>query len=89
MNKHEVEWAAWDYYQNLDSHHIAEKKHCNNHTSAFEAGVEWVEKTLIDKASNWLIENFYEHPHERRLICSESFDTIEYMIERFKAAMEE
>lgn len=35
---------------------------------AFEAGVEWAEKALIDKASNWLIENFYNHPHEQRTV---------------------
>lgn len=87
MNKHEVEWAAWNYYQNLDSHHMAEKKHCNNHTNAFEAGVEWAEKTLIDKASDWLIENFYNHPHEQYFICSEAFDCIEEMVEQFMKAM--
>ena len=45
--------------------------------------------SMIEKAEEWLWNNFYEHPHERWLIFSESFDTIEYMIERFKAAMEE
>ena len=56
--------------------------------SSIEQRVQEERKELIEKACEWLLDNFYEHPHERWLICSESFDTIEYMIERFKASME-
>lgn len=54
-----------------------------------DANPQFSKEEFIEKAEEWLWNNFYEHPHERWLICSESFDTIEYMIERFKAAMEE
>jgi hypothetical protein len=56
--------------------------------TSIEQGVQEGRKEIIEKACEWLWDNFYEHPHERWLICSESFDTIEYMIERFKASME-
>ena len=56
--------------------------------TAYQIGAREEHEELIEKACEWLWNNFYEHPHERWLICSESFDTIEYMIERFKASME-
>ena len=63
---------------------------------AFKNGAKWADanpqfskEEFIEKAEEWLWNNFYEHPHERWFICSESFSTIEYMIKRFKAAMEE
>lgn len=56
---------------------------------AFEAGAEWEHKRLVDKACEWLYDNFYEHPHEKKFICSEKFTTIEDMIAWFQIIMEE
>lgn len=91
MNKHEVEWAAWDYYQSLDSHHMVEKKHYNNHTNAFEAGVEWAEKTLIDKACKWLQENVSKYSYVMKVENTEyrKVHFTDSLIEDFKKAMEE
>ena len=57
MKKFESEQAAWEYYLNLDSHHFEEKQHNNIYTDAFEAGVEWEHKRLVEKAYEWLREN--------------------------------
>lgn len=50
---------------------------------------EWERKRLVDKACEWLYDNFYEHPHEKYFICSEAFDCIEEMVEEFMKAMKE
>lgn len=81
-----IEWGdGWEDYNDFDKVF-----------DAFKNGAKWADakpkfskEEFIEKAEEWLWNNFYEDPHERWLICSESFDTIEYMIERFKAAMEE
>lgn len=52
-------------------------------------GYKQGQKSIIDKASEWLIENFYNHPHEQYLICSEAFYCIEEMVEQFMKAMKE
>lgn len=57
-------------------------------STAYQIGAMEERNQLTEKACEWLWNNFHEHPHERWLICSESFDTIEYMIERFKASLE-
>lgn len=58
-------------------------------TECFIAGAEWEHKRLVDKACEWLYDNFYEHPHEKNFICSENFSTIEDMIAWFQIIMEE
>lgn len=58
-------------------------------TECFIAGVECENKRLVDKACDWLYDNFYEHPHEKNFICSESFATVEDMIAWFQIIMEE
>lgn len=58
-------------------------------TESFIAGVESENKRLIDKACEWLYDNFYEHPHEKNFICSENFATVEDMIAWFQIIMEE
>ena len=50
---------------------------------------EWEHKRLIEKACDWLYDNFYEHPHEKNFICSENFATVEDMIAWFQIIMEE
>ena len=61
-----------------------------------QAVIEWkkttnqsAEETLIDKAIEFLWDNFYEHPHEYNFICSDSFKGMEDFIDKFKEAMEE
>ena len=40
----ESEQAAWEYYLNLDSHHVEEKQHNNNiYTDAFIFGAQWAD----------------------------------------------
>ena len=58
-------------------------------TECFIAGAEWGHKRLVEKACEWLYDNFYEHPHEKKFICSETFDTVEDMIAWFQIIMEE
>lgn len=58
-------------------------------TECFIAGAESENKRLVDKACDWLYDNFYEHPHEKNFICSENFATIEDMIAWFQIIMEE
>lgn len=53
----QIKNAAWDYFQDLDSHHFHLLPHCNPQTDAFEAGAKWADKTMIDKACEWLKEN--------------------------------
>lgn len=53
----QIKNAAWDYFQDLDSHHFRLLPHCNPQTDAFEAGAKWADKTMIDKACEWLLDN--------------------------------
>ena len=48
---------------------------------------ECKENKLIDKACEWLWEHFYDHPHIKSFVCTESFGDSEEMIECFKKAM--
>ncbi len=43
---------AVDY---IDKHEFADGMDC------FEAGAEWMQNTLIDKATQWLFENVYDY----------------------------
>lgn len=52
--EYDIKNAAWDYFQDLDSHHFQILPHCNPQTDAFEAGAKWADKTMIDKACEWL-----------------------------------
>ena len=56
---------------------------------AFYQGAYSAQKYLIDKVCEWLWEHFYDHPHIKSFVCTESFGDSEEMIECFKAAMEE
>ena len=44
---------------------------------------------IIDKAIEFLLDNFYEHPHEYNFICSESFKGMEDFIDKFKQAIQQ
>lgn len=55
----------------------------------FVKGAKWADDTMIDKACEWLWEHFYNHPHIKSFVCTESFGDSEEMIKCFKKAMEE
>lgn len=38
--EYDIKNAAWDYFQDLDSHHFQILPHCNPQTDAFEAGAK-------------------------------------------------
>lgn len=52
--EYDIKNAAWDYFQDLDSHHFQLLPHCNPQTDAFEAGAKWADETMIDKVCEWL-----------------------------------
>lgn len=54
--EYDIKNAAWDYFQDLDSHHFQILPHCNPQTDAFEAGAKWADETMIDKVCEWLRE---------------------------------
>lgn len=53
------------------------------------AGAKEERILIIEKACEWLLENLYDHPSEQYLICTESFDCMEEMVEQFMKAMKE
>ena len=77
--------AAWDYFQDLDSHHFHLLPHCNPQTDAFEAGAKWADETMIDKACDWLEDTDFdmEYWNSEEGFCKRDF------IEDFRKAMEE
>lgn len=42
--EYDIKNAAWDYFQDLDSHHFHLLPHCNSQTDAFEAGAKWADE---------------------------------------------
>lgn len=42
--ENDIRNAAWDYFQDLDSHHFHLLPHCNSQTDAFEAGAKWADE---------------------------------------------
>lgn len=46
---------------------------------AFEEGAEWMQKTMIDKATQWLFENVYDYTNPED----------QERVEAFRKAMEE
>ena len=81
--EYDIKNAAWDYFQDLDSHHFHLLPHCNPQTDAFEAGAKWADKTMIDKACEWLKEKNKMCMYELEMILGRNF------IEDFKKKMEE
>ena len=83
--EYDIKNAAWDYFQDLDSHHFHLSPHCNSQTDAFEAGAKWADKTMIEKACKWLDNN--KHLHKELSFGSLSTDWNKF-IKEFKKAME-
>ena len=78
--EYDIKNAAWDYFQDLDSHHFNLLPHCNPQTDAFEAGAKWADETMIDKACEWLdcfLERTIQRPSQIGLQTSDAIDIIE------------
>ena len=54
---------------------------------SFIQGAEWADKTIIEKACEWLYKNTYKHVDDSRM--SMIFEHTIDMIEDFRKAMEE
>lgn len=89
--KFESGQAAWEYYLNLDSHHLEEKQHNNIYTDAFEAGAEWEHKRLVEKACEWLKENVSKYSYVIKVEGTEyrKVHFTDSLVEDFHKAMEE
>ena len=85
--QYQLTGTAIDYCRKEHPHYDGEA--LGKITDAFEAGAEWGHKRLVEKACEWLYDNFYEHPHEKNFICSENFTSFEDMIAWFQIIMEE
>ena len=59
----------------------------------FAKGAEWADKTMIDKACQWLIKCFYEQEHEcgygYYITLENAFDELNDVIDDLRKAMEE
>ena len=55
--------------------------------SSFIQGAKWADKTMIEKACNWLFKNTYKHVDDSRVHMT--FTYTADMIENFRKAMEE
>ena len=83
--KEETNQAAQEYIHStlVDSPHIR--------TTAFRAGAEWADKTILDKVCKFINENFatcrddYDETH----VESYEFDSVEDLIEDIKRLIEE
>ena len=53
----------------------------------FIQGAKWADKTMIEKACNWLFKNTYKHVDDSRVHMT--FTYTADMIEKFRKAMEE
>lgn len=80
--------AAVDY---IEKHEFADGMDC------FEAGAEWMQKKMIDKACEWLKEYMYvEHIFEYseddepvHYVCASTCNSVDEFINKFKKAIEE
>lgn len=73
----------------------AYRRYCNDPSVTFniqclcfESGAKWADKTMIEKACEFIAEWFYEHPHTTKMVCSDEFENIDYLINRLKKVME-
>lgn len=78
----EIKQAAYSRYCNDSSVTFNLQCYC------FEEGAKWADKTMIDKASEFITEWFYEHPHIIKMVCSDEFENIDDLINRLKKVME-
>ena len=56
-------------------------------TQGFIHGAKWADKTMIEKACEWLLKNTYKHVDDSRVYMT--FTYTSDMIEKFRKAMEE
>lgn len=85
--EYDIKNAAWDYFQDLDSHHFHLLPHSNSQTDAFEYGAKWADKTMIEKACEWLEQNQEDYnKYDAWIGDYVDFNTL---IADFKKAMEE
>ena len=50
--------------------------------------IKWADKTMLEKVSTWLFENFYNNPHVDGIVSSCAFNDVDDMIDNFYKAME-
>jgi hypothetical protein len=75
--------AAFEYTNQLfDINKIPER---NAALNGFEAGAEWMQKKMIDKAVEWITEHI-DIPYEGEFIDDIPVDYIEYLSKRLKYA---
>ena len=73
--------AAVDY---VEKHEFADGMDC------FEAGAEWMQKKMIDKACEWLGEKLYEHTNMGEFVGTLSrYVYKKDTINQFRKAMED
>lgn len=51
--------------------------------------IKWADKTMAEKALDFIYTHFYDHPHVNGHICTDSFESLEEMEEELIKAMEE
>lgn len=56
-----------------------------NRNYAFEEGAKWADKTMIDKACEWLLKNTYKHVDDNRVYMTFTY-TVD-MIEDFRRTL--
>lgn len=86
--QYQLTGAAIDYCRKEHPHYDGEA--LGEITDAFEAGAEWADKTMIDKACKWLDDNFMNliWGKTRSVYAGGNFATVDEMIADFRKAME-
>ena len=51
-------------------------------------GLKVADKSMIEKVLTFIFENFYDHPHVRGHVCTDSFESLEQMEEEITKLME-
>jgi len=51
--------------------------------------IKWADKTMAEKALDFIHTHFYNHPHVNGHICTDSFGSFEEMEDEFRKTMEE
>lgn len=87
--QYQLTGAAIDYCRKEFPHYEGEA--FGQIIDAFEAGAEWADKTMIDKACKWLDDNFMNliWGKTRSVYAGGNFATVDEMIADFRKAMEE
>ena len=60
---------------------------CPNVYHAAMEMAKWKEQQMIGKACDFIADWFYDHPHVN-MVCSDEFENVDDLLERFKLAME-